>query len=101
MMLSGNVADVLRCAGDMLRLVTDWQRLKDDKLPTTAQAYEGSVGVWRFLVVRYELINDIEKMIGYGYDGTITRSSPGTLVMRMPREMAERAGKLAEKAVTS
>lgn len=93
------MSEILRCAESMLAYVKNWKPIVDNKLPPTAHAFEGDFGVWRFVVIRFERLNDIDEKIEDGYDGTITRSEPGILVMRMPREMAERVGKIAEKAI--
>lgn len=68
-----------------------WSLARDQPGPGTL-AYEGVGGNWRFLVVGFEAEGD-----AFAYDGTGVTTTGGPVVVRMTREIAEKAFRLAQK----
>jgi hypothetical protein len=60
----------------------------------SARLFTGHVGAWRVLLVSYALSDARSR----GYDGTATRAG---VVMRLPREVAEHIGKIADRSLDS
>lgn len=73
--------------------------------PPGAIAYDGTADGWRILVISFPMPG----RDGQGYDGTasgvfqgdLALANPTPIACRLPREMAEKAFKLAEKRTHS
>lgn len=81
-------------ADKALEAVKDWAPMPN--MPAGAQGYVGTAPNWRFIVASFDVDDSV------GYDGTGTLSiAGGTTILRLPRELAEKGFKLAQKQTAS
>jgi hypothetical protein len=93
------MASILQEADNALLAVQNWQNVLMPEAPPNLKprAYKGSANGWTFLVVSFSIEDQGFPKGSRGYDGTGTRSAMGmpVTVMHLPRDLAEKAVKLA------
>lgn len=87
---------IIREAERAIEAVKNWKAMSLLKLPkeAKAKAFMGSADGWVFNVVAFSIEDQGFPPGSRGYDGTGTKQ---TTILRLPRPLAEKAFKLAEK----
>jgi hypothetical protein len=91
-----SMQQMLKNADRAIEAVQSWRPMLNT--PHGSQGYTGSANGWNFLVMSFSIEDQGFPPGSLGYDGTgtIVQGAGAGTIMRLTRELAEKAHKLAE-----